>query len=128
MHGFGYFQVWGDAAVQIFFSLSPCWGGLITLASYNKFRNNALRYFIIQTNKYKYRKDVPPHKSPNCVLIISFRYSSKKHALFVHCGIFLQPEENHCLPLYMFMYFVFSVTSIVRVSTLVICFLDLYEC
>lgn len=40
-------QVWGDAAVQIFFSLSPCWGGLITLASYNKFNNNALMDAII---------------------------------------------------------------------------------
>ncbi|CAB3224940.1 unnamed protein product [Arctia plantaginis] len=33
-------KVWGDAAVQIFFALSPAWGGLITLSSYNKFSNN----------------------------------------------------------------------------------------
>jgi len=32
--------VWADAAMQIFFSLSPCWGGLICLSSYNKFHNN----------------------------------------------------------------------------------------
>ncbi|KAJ9580738.1 hypothetical protein L9F63_024089, partial [Diploptera punctata] len=37
----------GDAAVQIFFALSPAWGGLITLASYNKFTNNCYKDSLI---------------------------------------------------------------------------------
>ncbi|XP_012219206.1 sodium- and chloride-dependent glycine transporter 1 [Linepithema humile] len=40
-------KVWGDAAVQIFFALSPAWGGLITLSSYNKFTNNCYKDSLI---------------------------------------------------------------------------------
>ncbi|XP_014772306.1 sodium-dependent proline transporter isoform X1 [Octopus bimaculoides] len=40
-------KVWKEAAVQIFFSLSPAWGGLITLASYNKFHNNCYKDALI---------------------------------------------------------------------------------
>lgn len=40
-------QVWSDAASQIFYNLSACTGGLIAMASYNKFKNNCLRDSII---------------------------------------------------------------------------------
>ena len=40
-------SVWADAATQIFYSLSPAFGGLITLASYNQRNTNCQRDAII---------------------------------------------------------------------------------
>ena len=37
-------NVWFDAAIQIFFTMSTAYGGLITLASYNKFNRNSFRF------------------------------------------------------------------------------------
>ncbi|PSN53224.1 Sodium- and chloride-dependent glycine transporter 1 [Blattella germanica] len=36
----GNIKVWADAAVQIFYSLGPGWGGIVNMASYNNFKNN----------------------------------------------------------------------------------------
>jgi len=32
-------KVWADAASQMFFGLGPGWGGIVNMASFNKFRN-----------------------------------------------------------------------------------------
>jgi SNF family Na+-dependent transporter len=36
--------VWKDAAVQVFFTLSLSYGGLIALSSYNKYNHNIFRF------------------------------------------------------------------------------------
>ncbi|KAL8613908.1 hypothetical protein ACOMHN_032898 [Nucella lapillus] len=41
--------VWIEAAVQVFYSLGPAWGALITVASFNKFDNNCYRDAFILT-------------------------------------------------------------------------------
>ncbi len=40
-------EVWGDALIQVFYSTSVCTGGIITLASYNRFHNNIMRDTLI---------------------------------------------------------------------------------
>lgn len=42
-------NVWFDAAVQIFYTMSTSYGGLIALASYNKFNQNTLRDALVIT-------------------------------------------------------------------------------
>ncbi|KAH9504006.1 Sodium- and chloride-dependent glycine transporter 2 [Bulinus truncatus] len=41
------FKVWGDAAVQIFYSVGMAWGSLVTMASYNTFKHNVFRDAMI---------------------------------------------------------------------------------
>ena len=36
-----FIQVWLEAAIQVFYSLGPTWGGVITMASYNKFHQQS---------------------------------------------------------------------------------------
>ncbi|XP_041365600.1 sodium- and chloride-dependent creatine transporter 1-like, partial [Gigantopelta aegis] len=40
-------QVWLEACLQVFYSLGPSWGILISFSSYNKFNNNCLRDSIL---------------------------------------------------------------------------------
>jgi solute carrier family 6 amino acid transporter-like protein 5/7/9/14 len=39
----GSLKVWGEAAMQIFYSVGAAWGALITMSSYNRFNNDCYR-------------------------------------------------------------------------------------
>ncbi|XP_064625703.1 sodium- and chloride-dependent glycine transporter 1-like [Lineus longissimus] len=41
------FRIWTEACLQIFYSLGPAWGGLITMSSYNKFNHNIYKDAIV---------------------------------------------------------------------------------
>ncbi|XP_074653910.1 sodium- and chloride-dependent glycine transporter 2-like [Tubulanus polymorphus] len=41
------FRIWSEACLQIFYSLGASWGGLVTMASYNKFNHNIYRDAIV---------------------------------------------------------------------------------
>nr|KAI8763801.1 sodium- and chloride-dependent glycine transporter 1-like; partial [Biomphalaria glabrata] len=42
-------QTWLEASFQVFYSLGPIWGALVTMSSYSKFQNNCMRDSIILT-------------------------------------------------------------------------------
>ncbi|XP_069114113.1 sodium- and chloride-dependent betaine transporter-like isoform X2 [Argopecten irradians] len=42
-----HFQVWLEAALQVFYSLGPIWGGVVTMASYQKFKGDLIRSTMI---------------------------------------------------------------------------------
>ncbi|XP_074656875.1 sodium- and chloride-dependent glycine transporter 2-like [Tubulanus polymorphus] len=41
------FKIWSEACLQIFYSLGPGWGSLITMASYNRFSHNCYRDAVV---------------------------------------------------------------------------------
>jgi hypothetical protein len=65
--GITMFQVWADAAVQIFYSLGPGWGGIVNMASYNRFHNNNkwYRYSAAQQITCSYGNQMVHHRVHN---------------------------------------------------------------
>jgi len=40
-------QVWLEAGIQVFYSLGPTWGGVITMASYNRFHQKSFWWVVV---------------------------------------------------------------------------------
>ena len=53
-------QPWGDAAMQLFYSMGAAWGALVTMSSYNKFDNNFYR--SDDSPSFFYNQDFMSHK------------------------------------------------------------------
>ena len=47
-------QVWMEGCIQVFYTLGATWGGIHTMASYNRFSNSCLKSVYISVIEWPY--------------------------------------------------------------------------